>query len=389
MRCICLSVLFCLVIVINAFAPIKYASLTPMRSPVSPHISSDRIQVRLPHGVPNLGGAREGIGGYLAIKGDDLAMKSKSLSKRLRRSLLMIILPFILAVRWVSARDLKGIENQKESIFGLQADNSDLHRTRSFRRKARIIFEAKDDSSSAQRVGRSMKHKSQSRNYEDIKTAIHDTEVEVSRTWRSLLRSLEGTKLDVLILLLATSVVIPMFKAVRKSSILGFLLTGTILGPNGLNIFTDIHKIDILGDLGVVFFLFEMGLDLSFDRLVAMRKDVFGLGTTTFLCTTLLGTFIAQACGIGIESSIALSSSLSLSSSAFVLQLLKDKDALGERFGRQAFGILLLQDLAVVPVLVIIELLSGPSAAISKALSVAAIKAMVTLSTMSFLADAS
>ena len=179
----------------------------------------------------------------------------------------------------------------------------------------------------------------------EFKSALQDTETEVTQTWKKLLTSMEGTKLDALILFVATSVVIPLFKKLKKSSILGFLLTGTLLGPNGLNWLKDIHQIDMLGELGVVFFLFEMGLDLSLERLRAMKKDVFGLGTTTFAGTTLIGTVLSRLCGLPLATSIAISSSLSLSSSAFVLQLLKDKDAMNARYGRAAFGILLLQDL--------------------------------------------
>ncbi len=381
MRYICLCALLFQVI-IHAFAPIRYAPSSIARGSIAPNIAWEKGRTRLPNGMLQLGGTREALWGRLAKNGEDRVKKPNILLSRVKQILLMISLPFILAARRVSAKELKVTESQKESITRLQMDYSDTRSTESYHKKARIFLEAKGDSTKAKRTRIGVNHENQ--NYEDIKAAIHGTEMEVSRTWSSLLRSLEGTKLDGLILLLSTSVVIPLFKALRKSSILGFLLTGTILGPNGLNIFTDIHRIDLLGELGIVFFLFEMGLDLSLDRLKAMRKDVFGLGTTTFAATTLMGTAIAQACGLSVAASIALSSSLSLSSSAFVLQLLKDKGAFGERYGKQAFGILLLQDLAVVPVLVVIELLSGPSAAISKALSVAAIKAVVTLSTMSF-----
>ena len=217
-----------------------------------------------------------------------------------------------------------------------------------------------------------------------ILSALRETEAEFEATGRKLLRFFQGSKLDTLILLLATSVVIPFAKSFKFSPILGFLLTGTILGPNGLNYFNDVHTIDMLGELGIVFFLFEMGLELSIDRLKAMRKDVFGLGTSQFLLTTAVGASVATAFGISAPAAFTIGASLSLSSSAFVLQLLKDKDAVGSRFGKASFGILLLQDLAVVPVLVVVELLSKGGEGLGKALFVAAMKALLTLSTMSF-----
>jgi hypothetical protein len=92
-------------------------------------------------------------------------------------------------------------------------------------------------------------------------------EKEVEKSWKQLLMSLQGAKLDSLIMLAATSVVIPLFKRLNTSPIVGFLLTGTLLGPRGLNCIRDVHTIDALGELGIVFFLFEMGLELSLERL--------------------------------------------------------------------------------------------------------------------------
>jgi monovalent cation:H+ antiporter-2, CPA2 family len=143
--------------------------------------------------------------------------------------------------------------------------------------------------------------------------------------------------------------------------------------------------IDALGELGIVFFLFEMGLELSLDRLTAMRKDVFGLGSSQFPVTSAVGTLVARLCGMTLPAAVTIGSSLALSSSAFVLQLLKDKNAMGTRYGKAAFGILLLQDLAVVPLLVVVELLSQGGAGLARALFVAAVKALGTLSTMTFL----
>lgn len=208
---------------------------------------------------------------------------------------------------------------------------------------------------------------------------------EVERSWKKLTLSLEGVKLDAIIMLVATSAVIPLFKLLNVSPIVGFLLTGTLIGPGGLNWVKDIHMIDILGEMGIVFFLFEMGLELSLDRLKAMRKDVFGLGTSQFVVTSAVITGGAMACGLSLPAAVTVGGSLALSSSAFVLQLLKDKNAMGTRYGKSSFGILLLQDLAVVPLLVIVELLGEGGAGLGKALALAGAKAVVTLSMLSVL----
>jgi len=160
---------------------------------------------------------------------------------------------------------------------------------------------------------------------------------------------------------------------------------GTMLGPNGLSWFRDVHMVDMLGELGIVFFLFEMGLELSLERLKAMRKDVFGLGSSQFLLTAAAGTGLSMACGLPTAAAVTIGGSLSLSSSAFVLQLLKDKEAMGARHGKASFGILLLQDLAVVPLLVVVELLAKGGAGLGKALAIAGVKALVALLSMSFI----
>ena len=180
-----------------------------------------------------------------------------------------------------------------------------------------------------------------------------------------------GAKLDTLIMLMVTSAVIPVLKHFNLSPILGFLLMGTILGPSCLGCIHDIHTIDALGELGIVFFLFEMGLELSISRLNALKKDVFGLGTSQFLLTAALGSGISMACGLPTAAAVTIGGSLALSSSAFVLQLLKDKNQMGTRHGKASFGILLLQDLAVVPLLVVVELLAKGGTGLGHALCIA------------------
>ena len=100
--------------------------------------------------------------------------------------------------------------------------------------------------------------------------------------------------------------------------------------PKGLRWVDDVHMIHHIGDLGIVFFLFEMGLELSLERLRAMKKDVFGLGTSQFVVTSAVGTLLCMLCGLTAPQGMAVGGSLALSSSAFVLQLLKDKDAMGD-----------------------------------------------------------
>ena len=214
---------------------------------------------------------------------------------------------------------------------------------------------------------------------------FYEIEEEAENSLRSLGKSLEGVKLDSLILLMVTSAVIPIFKRLGTSPILGFLLFGTIIGPTGFNWVRDVHLVDLLGEFGIVFFLFEIGLELSLEKLRAMRKFVFGLGSLQYLLTSAVGTFASVTLGVPLGGAVAIGGSLALSSSAFVLQLLKDKGAMATTQGKASFGILLLQDLAVVPLLVVIELLSRGGRGLGKALTIAGVKAIVTVSSMSIL----
>lgn len=139
---------------------------------------------------------------------------------------------------------------------------------------------------------------------------------------------------------------------------------------------------ELLGDLGIVFFLFEMGVELSTERLLSMKKDVFGLGLSQFIVTTLVGMGIGSGfLSVPLPIMLVISGGLALSSSAFVLQLLKDKQELGTRHGKAGFGVLLFQDLAVVPLLVITPLLAPNSGTtILQAIRTAALKASMALS---------
>mmetsp|Transcript_4061 Transcript_4061/g.6792 ORF Transcript_4061/g.6792 Transcript_4061/m.6792 type:complete len:476 (-) Transcript_4061:183-1610(-) len=189
-----------------------------------------------------------------------------------------------------------------------------------------------------------------------------------------------GPKADTLLLLLTTAMNAPICKAVGMSPILGFLFLGIFAGPNGKGLIKDVHTTEMLADIGIVFFLFEMGIHLSFNTLMSMRKTVFGLGGSQFAITALVVGAIATLCGMSPAASVILGGGLALSSSAFVLQLLKDKDMLSTEYGKNAFGVLLLQDLMVVPLLVVTPMLAGTGEGIGSALTTAGVQIAMALS---------
>ena len=171
---------------------------------------------------------------------------------------------------------------------------------------------------------------------------------------------------EAVIFLVTAAVVAPVFHRIKVSPIVGYLLMGTLIGPFGLGLFTgaapwleaviitDVKGVAALAELGVIFLLFVIGLELSFERLWSMRRLVFGLGGTQVLITAAVIGGIALAWGNNTQVAILLGASLALSSTAIVMQLLIDGGRLGSRTGRTAFSILLFQDLAVVPILFLV-----------------------------------
>ncbi|KAI0501324.1 hypothetical protein KFK09_016268 [Dendrobium nobile] len=184
--------------------------------------------------------------------------------------------------------------------------------------------------------------------------------------------------LDTLTFLAVTVMVVPAFKLIRASPILGFFSAGVVLNQFGL--FRNLTDVKVLSEWGILFLLFEMGLELSLARLKALAKYAFGMGLTQVVLSTLAftafelppnGAFGTKVLEFlfhsrpdlvnirSVDEAIVIGAALSLSSSAFVLQLLAEKGELPTRFGSATLGILLLQDIAVVPLLVILPILES------------------------------
>ncbi len=169
--------------------------------------------------------------------------------------------------------------------------------------------------------------------------------------------------LDILALLTGAVVFVTLFQRLGIGSVLGYLVAGLVIGPWGLGMFTDGEDLLHFAELGVVFLLFLIGIELKPARLWLMRKDVFGLGTAQVVLTGVILAALAWMLGQAVGAAIVIGFGLALSSTAIGLQILADRGEFGRRHGRAAFGILLLQDLAVVPLLVLVSMLSaGPVA---------------------------
>jgi len=179
---------------------------------------------------------------------------------------------------------------------------------------------------------------------------------------------------EVVIFLVASAIVVPVFHRFRLSPVLGFLIVGGLIGPYGLGLWvadvpwislaviSDIEGIRPLADLGVIFLLFIIGLELSFRRLWAMRRLVFGLGSLQVVTSAIVIGVIAWQWGNPVPASIIIGACLALSSTAIVMQLLMERRRVATPLGNASFSILLFQDIAVVPILFAVGIMGAQTA---------------------------
>ncbi len=165
--------------------------------------------------------------------------------------------------------------------------------------------------------------------------------------------------LDIVILLAAAVVAVPLFRVVGLGAVPGFLVAGILVGPSGMALIDNVTEIGRLSELGVVLLLFIIGIELKPSRLWLMRRLVFGLGTLQVLLTGVLITAaVYLLLDVTFPAAAVIGPALALSSTAFVLQILAERRSLHSEYGRTSLAVLLLQDLAVVPLLALVPLLT-------------------------------
>lgn len=179
---------------------------------------------------------------------------------------------------------------------------------------------------------------------------------------------------ELVVFLAAAGIVVPVFHRLRISPVLGFLAVGLVIGPYGLALFADslpllkyitireIEGVRLIAEFGIMFLLFTIGLELSLERLWQLRRMVFGFGLCQMLVTAAVIAGIAVLFGNTPHGAIVLGSCLALSSTAIVMQLLVETRRSATPLGRASFSILLLQDLAVVPILLLLGFLAAAQA---------------------------
>lgn len=162
------------------------------------------------------------------------------------------------------------------------------------------------------------------------------------------------------VFLLATVVAVPLTKRFKLGAVLGYLLAGVAIGPQALRLVVDNGGIGAISEFGVVLMLFVIGLELSPQRLWVMRRSVFGTGLLQVLATSaVIGAIAWLPLGFTPGAALIVGGSLALSSTAFGLQILGERKEVGSAYGRQAFAILLFQDLAAIPLIAMVPLLAS------------------------------
>lgn len=168
---------------------------------------------------------------------------------------------------------------------------------------------------------------------------------------------------QVVVLLAAGVAAVPVFKKIGLGSVLGYLAAGLVIGPFGLGFFADPQAIIHVAELGVVMFLFIIGLEMQPSRLWGMRKDIFGLGAVQVMGAMLVLTGIGVAMGFALIPSFVAGTGFVLTSTAIVMQMLQERGTLSTLKGQRIIAILLFEDLAIVPLLAIAALLGTGAAA--------------------------
>jgi monovalent cation:proton antiporter-2 (CPA2) family protein len=164
---------------------------------------------------------------------------------------------------------------------------------------------------------------------------------------------------EAVVFLAAAVIAVPLFKKLGMGAVLGYLFAGVLIGPWLLGFISDVDAILHFAELGVVMLLFVIGLELRPSRLWELRRPIFGLGGAQFIVTGVVLGAAGMALGLPGTTAFVVGLVLSLSSTAFALQILAERKKLTTQYGRASFTILLLQDLAAIPLLALIPLLGG------------------------------
>ncbi len=188
---------------------------------------------------------------------------------------------------------------------------------------------------------------------------------------------------SVLLLLAAAVIVVVVFRSIKLPPLLGYLVVGVLIGPHALGLIPESAETHALAEFGVVFLMFSIGLEFSLSKLISMRRIVFGLGTLQVVTTVAGGALLLPLLlPIDWRAGLILGGAFAMSSTAIVIKMLNDRLELDSAHGRQIVGVLLFQDLAVVPLLILVPALAQPAGELAGALALAGVKTAVVLAVL-------
>ena len=183
----------------------------------------------------------------------------------------------------------------------------------------------------------------------------------------------------ILVLLISSVLAVALFRALRLPAMLAYFLVGMALGPHTFGLLPDTEATKEFAEFGIVFLMFSIGLEFSLPQLYAMRKKVLGLGGAQVFITLAIVMGIAKLAGLDWPAAFVIGSALAMSSTAIVSKILAERVDLNSRHGRLSIGVLLFQDIAVVPILVLIPALGVVGANLTDVLGFALLKAAAML----------
>ena len=184
---------------------------------------------------------------------------------------------------------------------------------------------------------------------------------------------------EIMILLTAAVLMVALFRALKLSPVLGYLAAGTAIGPYGFSFISDVKTTTGFAEFGIIFLLFLIGLELSFGRLRSMRLHVFGFGGAQVFITSVSIAALLMIYALPLQLAIIIGGALALSSTAIVLQVIAEQNEKSSQVGRLALATLILQDLAVIPLLIFVTALGSEGTSVAHALGNAALNAFLGL----------
>ncbi len=184
---------------------------------------------------------------------------------------------------------------------------------------------------------------------------------------------------DLVILLAFSLAIVFLLNRVKIPSILGFLLTGVIIGPHGLSLINAVEEVEVIAEIGVILLLFVIGLELSIKQLVSIRKTVFIGGALQVGLTVLIAFLVYYSFGNSINEAVFIGFLFSLSSTAIVLKVFQDRNEIGTPHGKNALAILIFQDLIVVPMMLLTPILAGASGDVTTSVLSLLVKATIVI----------